>query len=776
MVNQPKKKRHRVTSREKTFSSITTTSLYFSKSRRSERTQSRARVRSSSKLAGHQASEEWLHWSQLKAEQGATADEPAEIEADTIFAAYPLYVPQHEPLNDVPEWEFEALDSAFTLSPNHPGTDHEKAAGSRRPRRQPRLYMPVTPQDEQVSSAGSPFDCSSCPRRFHRACDLKRHSKSHERPVKCPFEDCKFHERGWSNEKELDRHVNDKHTLCPQMFSCNYPGCDHKSKRASNLKQHERNKHNMAHQRNRFSGSYVCPSMGCGLCRNELDTGARHGQVLDSSSMDHENGLASPQPIHQSPFVQQTASTIHTAQPFILARETQNASRNLAAITMSDPSAPLAFPMLRSPDHNANLQSKLSKLQHLATTIRPTSGRQSGDSIQATEPFIHTGSTRSILSSVISTYYSDSCAVDIKVPSSAGDRNETPSRKRKRCHVNASRTSCTGIPLASELGDGEDESVNDADGDSEYDPSDGPGGQVLPPTEFNNSSGLLCPFKHENPAIYSSVKDSRHKQCEVERKPISQITRHLTRKHGLSTTGNCISSFDAPVIDDIQHPAASLCKNCWKTFGVRADSDSHFAQTCPRNARKALSRPEKYRLLCKTFCVILPVARSPSTQSAVAQRRARKSGRHSMLTRVSSVAVPEDGDDDNYDDDVGAVQDSAGSDGQIAALQAQIATIDRRIEELTIEKSDLVKQVDELTAAEAALPRGPVPNVVPLDSLPNSQATERDALVGGMDRLIDVGADMGIFLDDANIPLIRAFDGDGDLDDATFDNLLQNME
>ncbi|EHA50891.1 hypothetical protein MCOR27_006174 [Pyricularia oryzae] len=596
--------------------------------------------------------------------------------------------------------------------------------------------MAVTPQDDHRSSAGSRYECSSCPKTFPRACDLKKHKKFHERPVKCPYEDCTFHERGFSNEKELDRHINDRHTESPQMYSCSYPGCSHKSKRESNLKQHEKKKHNMAHQRNRSSESYVCPFVGCdGLCRNELETRGRHGQPTESHFMDDS---LSGQPIFQIPGIWSN-SPMENGLPFMLPT-TLVASRNLAAVTKTEHPTPLAYPLLRSPDHNENLNSALSRLHQLAIpghdgtpvqglAINSTQGRELWNLAEAIP---------SVPPSVNSTNYSGSCAVQGKGASSI-DRKATPTRKRKRGNDNDPRISGTGASHAFDTGDGEDESVDGAAGDSEYDPSDDHRSPSLPSTEFNNSSRLQCPFKHVNPQIYSSSSESRYKQCEVERGPISQITRHLTRRHGLSVANNCISSFDAPVFDGIQHPSASLCKNCWKTFTVPAESDSHFSRKCPPEARKALSRPEKFRLLCDTFCTIVPAANSSSGRSAAAQRREHQPRRPSMLSHVSSAPAH-----DYFHDP----QDASHDGDQVAALQARIARIDQRIDELDFEKSELLKQVQQLTQVGGVA--HPMNN---MESQPNSQATERDVLVGGMDRSTGEDSDIANFPDDAESTL-----------------------
>ena len=87
----------------------------------------------------------------------------------------------------------------------------------------------------------------SCDKIFRRRCDLAKHQKTHLRPFKCPFSDCKYHEEGLAGEKERDRHINDKHSTNPQYFNCQF--CPFKTKRDSNCKQHMEKKHGWNYSR-----------------------------------------------------------------------------------------------------------------------------------------------------------------------------------------------------------------------------------------------------------------------------------------------------------------------------------------------------------------------------------------------------------------------------------------------------------------------------------------------------------------------------------------------
>jgi hypothetical protein len=93
-----------------------------------------------------------------------------------------------------------------------------------------------------------------CPKEFKRSCDLTKHEKTHSRPWKCAEKSCKYHEYGWPTEKELDRHINDKHSASPVLYKCHYAPCPYKSKRESNCKQHMEKSHGWNYVRSKNNG------------------------------------------------------------------------------------------------------------------------------------------------------------------------------------------------------------------------------------------------------------------------------------------------------------------------------------------------------------------------------------------------------------------------------------------------------------------------------------------------------------------------------------------
>lgn len=96
--------------------------------------------------------------------------------------------------------------------------------------------------------------CSECDKEFKRPCDLTKHEKTHSRPWKCNESTCKYSHYGWPTEKERDRHVNDKHSVTPSMYKCQYSPCPYESKRESNCKQHMEKAHGWAYVRSKNNG------------------------------------------------------------------------------------------------------------------------------------------------------------------------------------------------------------------------------------------------------------------------------------------------------------------------------------------------------------------------------------------------------------------------------------------------------------------------------------------------------------------------------------------
>lgn len=117
------------------------------------------------------------------------------------------------------------------------------------------------PTQKTQGITGGLHDCTyiPCDRKFKRPTDLHKHEKTHGRPWKCPVPTCKYHEHGWPTEKDLGRHVNDKHAPQIAMYECEFKPCPYKSKRESNCKQHMEKAHGWIYVRTKNNGKSARP-------------------------------------------------------------------------------------------------------------------------------------------------------------------------------------------------------------------------------------------------------------------------------------------------------------------------------------------------------------------------------------------------------------------------------------------------------------------------------------------------------------------------------------
>lgn len=129
-----------------------------------------------------------------------------------------------------------------------------------------------------------PKVCSEpgCNKEFARSCDLTKHEKTHSRPWKCSDKDCKYHDYGWPTEKELDRHVNDKHAAAPKLYTCLYPPCPYKSKRESNCKQHMEKAHGWQYVRTKNNGKKTVSVDGSAKAKSKVKAALPTPQTLNN--------------------------------------------------------------------------------------------------------------------------------------------------------------------------------------------------------------------------------------------------------------------------------------------------------------------------------------------------------------------------------------------------------------------------------------------------------------------------------------------------------------
>ncbi|KAL9619569.1 MAG: hypothetical protein Q9160_005845 [Pyrenula sp. 1 TL-2023] len=138
---------------------------------------------------------------------------------------------------------------------------------------------------------------SSCNKIFDRKCDLAKHEKTHTRPFKCPYKNCSYNEKGLPTEKEKERHVNDKHTKNPKLFSCKF--CEFSTKRESNCKQHMEKKHGFVYERTKGKGKKMSSTPQQTPQTPSMDTPSTEA-VDYSTSAGSAVGSVFPTPVEES--------------------------------------------------------------------------------------------------------------------------------------------------------------------------------------------------------------------------------------------------------------------------------------------------------------------------------------------------------------------------------------------------------------------------------------------------------------------------------------------
>ena len=142
--------------------------------------------------------------------------------------------------------------------------------------------------------------CSECDKEFKRPCDLTKHEKTHSRPWKCNEPSCKYSQYGWPTEKERDRHVNDKHSMAPSMYKCQYHPCPYESKRESNCKQHMEKAHGWAYVRSKNNGKSGKKPSKTGKSPPTPQIATPSSYIFDASGSEFGRESSSPYMSHYS--------------------------------------------------------------------------------------------------------------------------------------------------------------------------------------------------------------------------------------------------------------------------------------------------------------------------------------------------------------------------------------------------------------------------------------------------------------------------------------------
>ena len=161
-------------------------------------------------------------------------------------------------------------------------------------------YSMARRRKSEQAAAKQAQRCSECDKEFKRPCDLTKHEKTHSRPWKCNEPSCKYSQYGWPTEKERDRHVNDKHSMAPNMYKCQYHPCPYESKRESNCKQHMEKAHGWAYVRSKNNGKSGKKSSKVSKTPPTPQIATPSSYIFDASGSEFGGDSASPYVSHYS--------------------------------------------------------------------------------------------------------------------------------------------------------------------------------------------------------------------------------------------------------------------------------------------------------------------------------------------------------------------------------------------------------------------------------------------------------------------------------------------
>ncbi len=162
------------------------------------------------------------------------------------------------------------------------------------------LHSMARRRKSEQAAAKQAKRCSECDKEFKRPCDLTKHEKTHSRPWKCNEPSCKYSQYGWPTEKERDRHVNDKHSMAPNMYKCQYHPCPYESKRESNCKQHMEKAHGWAYVRSKNNGKSGKKPSKAGKTPPTPQIATPNSYMFDGSGSEFGGDSSSPYLSHYS--------------------------------------------------------------------------------------------------------------------------------------------------------------------------------------------------------------------------------------------------------------------------------------------------------------------------------------------------------------------------------------------------------------------------------------------------------------------------------------------
>lgn len=146
----------------------------------------------------------------------------------------PVSTHGYEVSYQAPNYLFDSFTNETPFFPpttvsNHLPTQLDHSTSD--PTLRPAITSPRSSESAQPPQTRS-FPCPSCPKMYSKKYELTKHQKRHAPPCACPYPPCT---RAFSENKDLERHINDKHTRA-NILTCER--CGKEFSRKENLTRH----------------------------------------------------------------------------------------------------------------------------------------------------------------------------------------------------------------------------------------------------------------------------------------------------------------------------------------------------------------------------------------------------------------------------------------------------------------------------------------------------------------------------------------------------------
>lgn len=416
---------------------------------------------------------------------------------------------------------------------------------------------------EARSLAASPYNCPDCTKVFARPCDLNKHRKSHTRPYKCQHSDCKYSDLGWPTLKELERHNNDKHSLNPIIYACEYEGCEYESKRESNCKQHMEKAHGWLYTRSKSNGKHPADSSPVTPVYR-LKPGPHVASASSTPFLKQSSGFL-PVPNHHQDF---TLFQDDTDQSVMFDEDDEDSSHRLDAPQL----IPWTSPATRL-RRNGTMIEQFDQTYHGNQPLRisdiPVDPALSNLVPQA-------------FTSVAAPSSPKACGNDGSNPSDNSRKTQLFSQPSRRTADRRRTRNSKAEPLRKRFEPYPTTSLRDKEG-------------------FTDST-MPCIFHHAHPHLYNKETRDKSDPCHTTHRDISTLARHLLRPaHRLRVDVQMISSFEIQDKNYL-HPRVGLCRRCWQPFYDPLEFQSHLDLGCEKVSK---GKREKWRIMRDLFTPLL---------------------------------------------------------------------------------------------------------------------------------------------------------------------------